>query len=268
MAKNEVREYAVTAAANTDIAGIGILGTNQVSNFDGALREEMAALGRLNSGAAPLNDTFSVCDPADITKKVRLDAGNVAAGQTRVLTMPNADVAISPFMAGVLASATAANAASAIGAVTTNGGQFTGNFSVLNNTPGYSLIEADTGTAWSTYVTANNLVFEGVGGSTSLRLTYGGGMLYNGFLVAVADGSTTYNLNISGNAATATSATTATNSTRLNNQLASFYQQALDALIPAPAAGRVHVVGKWAGSANLGYIAMDTTGNFISFTSF
>jgi hypothetical protein len=59
--------------------------------MDDSVREIMSHLAETNAGTAPLDDTFSLCDPADATKKVRLDAGNVTAGQTRVLTVPNFD---------------------------------------------------------------------------------------------------------------------------------------------------------------------------------
>lgn len=44
MAKNSFLEWDTTASNNTDIAGIGILGTNAVSNFDDAFRTLMAQL--------------------------------------------------------------------------------------------------------------------------------------------------------------------------------------------------------------------------------
>jgi hypothetical protein len=42
MAKNNVLEYDLTAANNSDIASVGILGTNSPANMDNALRELMA----------------------------------------------------------------------------------------------------------------------------------------------------------------------------------------------------------------------------------
>lgn len=44
MAKNDFLSWDTTASNNTDVGGIGILGSDNVSNFDGALREEMAQL--------------------------------------------------------------------------------------------------------------------------------------------------------------------------------------------------------------------------------
>jgi len=46
MAKNSFLEFSTTAGDNTDIGGIGILGTNAVSNFDNAFRTIMAILRR------------------------------------------------------------------------------------------------------------------------------------------------------------------------------------------------------------------------------
>lgn len=44
MAKNVFLDWSTTASSNTDVGGIGILGTNAVSNFDDALRTIMAQL--------------------------------------------------------------------------------------------------------------------------------------------------------------------------------------------------------------------------------
>ncbi|WP_259669098.1 hypothetical protein [Rhizobium lentis] len=46
MAKNDFLSWDTTAAANTDIGGIGILGSNAVNNFDDAFRTLMAQLRR------------------------------------------------------------------------------------------------------------------------------------------------------------------------------------------------------------------------------
>lgn len=90
MAKNSIREYSVTAASNTDIGGIGVQGTNAVSNFDGAFRELMAQIADMNQGVDPIDDTMKWCDPADATKIFRFDAGSIPAGTARVITIPNA----------------------------------------------------------------------------------------------------------------------------------------------------------------------------------
>lgn len=47
MAKNSVSDWSTTAADNTDVGGIAIQGTNNVKNFDNALRETMAQIATL-----------------------------------------------------------------------------------------------------------------------------------------------------------------------------------------------------------------------------
>lgn len=94
MSKDRITDYSATAADNTDIGGVNIQGTAAISNADNAFREQMSHLAEMNAGTHPLDDTVTFCDPVDKTKRVRLDAGNVTAGQTRVLSMPDANVSI------------------------------------------------------------------------------------------------------------------------------------------------------------------------------
>lgn len=89
MAKDSITDYSATAADNEDIGGIAILGTSPRSNFDNAFRELMSQLADAYAGTAPVFDTFTFSDPADLTKRYRFDAGSVSAGQTRVITIPN-----------------------------------------------------------------------------------------------------------------------------------------------------------------------------------
>jgi hypothetical protein len=89
MAKNRISDYSLTAADNTDIAGIGILGTNNVRNFDDAFRTIMAHLAGMNKGTAPVDDSMRWCDTVDNTKIFRFDAGGVSANTTRVFQVPN-----------------------------------------------------------------------------------------------------------------------------------------------------------------------------------
>lgn len=91
MAKNKVTDWDTTAANNTDIGGTGILGSNAVSNFDDAIRSVMAQVAAVSAGTYPLKDTFSVADPADLTKIARFDCGGITTSTTRVLTVPDAD---------------------------------------------------------------------------------------------------------------------------------------------------------------------------------
>lgn len=120
MAKNAIREYSTTAANNTDIGGIGVTGNNLVSNFDDGFRTIMKQLADMNAGTSSIDDTFTLGDPADTTKKVRFDAGAVTAGQTRVLAMPDANVTISAFAATVLDDADAATMVATLNAVPKN----------------------------------------------------------------------------------------------------------------------------------------------------
>lgn len=95
MAKNAITDYDTDPSNNTDVGNIGIEGSNIPSNFDNSQREIMSHLADMNAGTSPLHDTFCVADPADLTKKVRIDAGNVSTGQTRTLSMPDEDVDLS-----------------------------------------------------------------------------------------------------------------------------------------------------------------------------
>jgi len=54
----------------------------------------MSLLAKMNAGTQPLADTFTLADPADLTKAVRIDAGNITTATTRVLTVPDADATI------------------------------------------------------------------------------------------------------------------------------------------------------------------------------
>lgn len=87
MSKDKINDYSTTANSNQDIGGVGILGTNAISNFDNFARTIMKHLADLATGAAAIFDTTSFCDPSDQTKVFRLDAGSISAGQTRVVTV-------------------------------------------------------------------------------------------------------------------------------------------------------------------------------------
>lgn len=89
MAKTKVTDWSATASDNEDIGGIGILGTNQRSNFDNAVRELMAQIAKINSGTDYVHDAWTFADPGDLTKRFRLDGGGISAGQTRILTVPD-----------------------------------------------------------------------------------------------------------------------------------------------------------------------------------
>lgn len=91
MAKDRLNDYSTSAASNTDIGGIGIQGTNAVSNFDGGFRELMSQIADWVAGTAPVKDTANFCDPSDTTKIFRLDAGSIATATARTITVPDAN---------------------------------------------------------------------------------------------------------------------------------------------------------------------------------
>jgi hypothetical protein len=94
MARNKLTDFSETPADNTDVANIGVAGTNSPANFDDATRAGWAILAKVDRGTDPVRDTWTFADPADLTKRVRLDAGNVTAGQTRVITVPDANITL------------------------------------------------------------------------------------------------------------------------------------------------------------------------------
>ena len=95
MAKTKISEYDATASSNTDIDSIDLgEGTMVPSDVNNALREVMAHLADMNAGTAAIQDTFTLSDPTDDTKQVRIDAVGITTGNTRVLTAPDADVTI------------------------------------------------------------------------------------------------------------------------------------------------------------------------------
>lgn len=52
MTKSAVTDWSTTAASNTDVGGIGIEGSNTISNFDNAVREVMAQIATFITGAS------------------------------------------------------------------------------------------------------------------------------------------------------------------------------------------------------------------------
>lgn len=95
MAKTKISQYDASASNNTDIDSIDLgEGTMVPSDVNNALREVMAHLADMNAGTSAIKDTFTLSDPTDDTKQVRFDAVNVTTGNTRVLTVPDADATI------------------------------------------------------------------------------------------------------------------------------------------------------------------------------
>lgn len=95
MGNTKISEYSATASSNTDLNSIDLgEGTMQPSDVNNFARELLKQLADMNSGAAAIQDTFTLSDPADDTKQVRIDAGSITTGNTRVLTAPDADATI------------------------------------------------------------------------------------------------------------------------------------------------------------------------------
>jgi hypothetical protein len=95
MAKTKISEYDSTAGNNSDIDGISLAENVMVpSDVNNALRELLAHLADMNAGTSAIQDTFTLSDTADDTKQVRIDAGNITTGTTRVLSAPDASVTL------------------------------------------------------------------------------------------------------------------------------------------------------------------------------
>lgn len=106
-----------TAVPNTPIesAKYNALVNDLVQDANTARPVTAGGTGQTSSS---LPDTWTVHDPSDDTKKARLDAGNVTAGQTRVFAVPNYDgVIAAESKATNIASASTVNLASATGSL-------------------------------------------------------------------------------------------------------------------------------------------------------
>ena len=92
MAKDKITDYSATASSNTDVGGVNLAENSMLpSDVNNALREILSHLAEMNAGTHPLADTLTLADPSDLTKKFRFDGGGISAGQTRVITIPDAD---------------------------------------------------------------------------------------------------------------------------------------------------------------------------------
>ena len=92
MSKDKITDYSATASSNTDVGGVNLQENSMLaSDVNNALREILSHLAEMNAGTHPLADTLTLADPSDLTKKFRFDGGGISAGQTRVITIPDAD---------------------------------------------------------------------------------------------------------------------------------------------------------------------------------
>ena len=92
MSKDKITDYSATASSNTDVGGVNLQENSMLaSDVNNALREILSHLAEMNAGTHPLADTLTLADPSDLTKKFRFDGGGITAGQTRVITIPDAD---------------------------------------------------------------------------------------------------------------------------------------------------------------------------------
>jgi len=95
MAKTAINQYSTTASSNTDIDSVDLgEGTMVPSDVNNAIREVMAHLADMNAGNEIIDDTFTLADPTDNTKKFRLDGVGITAGNTRVLTVPDTNLTV------------------------------------------------------------------------------------------------------------------------------------------------------------------------------
>jgi hypothetical protein len=84
----------ITLAETTDWALLIGNGTQATVIAASTLADGILAAANIWTAAQALLDTSTVEDPADRTKKVRVDAGNVSAGATRVLAAPDDDIGL------------------------------------------------------------------------------------------------------------------------------------------------------------------------------
>ena len=95
MGNTKISEYSTTASSTVDINSIDLgEGTMSPSDVNNAIRELLKQLADMNAGSSAIQDTFTLSDPTDDTKQVRIDAGSITTGNTRVLTAPDADATI------------------------------------------------------------------------------------------------------------------------------------------------------------------------------
>jgi hypothetical protein len=95
MAKDKITEYDATANNNTVCGDVNIAENSALpSDMNNFAREIMSHLAEMNAGTHPVADTMTLADPDDLTKKFRFDGVGISAGNTRVVTMPDADTTL------------------------------------------------------------------------------------------------------------------------------------------------------------------------------
>ena len=95
MSKDKLTDYSATASSNTDVGGVNLAENSMLpSDVNNAFREILSHLAEMNAGTHPVADTMTLADPDDLTKKFRFDGVGITAGNTRVVTMPDADTTL------------------------------------------------------------------------------------------------------------------------------------------------------------------------------
>lgn len=82
-------DWSSTANSNSSVGGVYWAEGQTAASVNNSARQMMADLADVREGNVPMKDTFTLCDPADTTKRVRFDGGNLSASTTRVVTVPN-----------------------------------------------------------------------------------------------------------------------------------------------------------------------------------
>jgi hypothetical protein len=123
MAKNKITDYSITASSNTDVGNIQIEGSDNVANFDNALREIMKQIADLNTGASFIHDTYKIADSDEETRLAKFNAGSITAGQTRTFTFPdeNGTIALAGNVLSLSGDATGGEVSSLTSAGTLDG---------------------------------------------------------------------------------------------------------------------------------------------------
>ena len=89
MAKTKISEYDSTASNNTDLDNINLQENVMVpSDLNNFCREIMAHLADMNAGTSAIQDTFTLSDPTDDTKRIRFDASGSSGNVHRIKANP------------------------------------------------------------------------------------------------------------------------------------------------------------------------------------